>query len=132
MNDNSQGGPNVRCPTQKEKRGRPAAFPRSYMKLAKGEGIPIHLDFGHDLLALKTEPWARYDARGCFAHTHGRGDFLRQYYVLEIEAARKHGQSNIYYEAFFFVLSDMFNNADPAGWGKQTFEWGRRPCSAYR
>ena len=25
-----------------------------YMDWAKGEGVPIHLDFGHDLLALET------------------------------------------------------------------------------
>jgi hypothetical protein len=30
-----------------------------YMDWAKGEGIPIHLDFWHDLLALETGPRAR-------------------------------------------------------------------------
>ncbi len=28
-----------------------------YGEWAEGEGIPIHLDFGHDLLALETAPW---------------------------------------------------------------------------
>lgn len=46
-----------------------------YRDWAAGEGIPIHLDFGHDLIALETGPWDRYDARGCFAFTHGAGDF---------------------------------------------------------
>ena len=41
-----------------------------YKEWAQAEGIPIHLDFGHDLISLETGPWARYDARGCFAHTH--------------------------------------------------------------
>ena len=59
-----------------------------YMDWAKGEGVPIHLDFGHDLLALETGPWARYDARGCFAHTHGRGDFMTNY-VLEVAPGSK-------------------------------------------
>jgi hypothetical protein len=31
-----------------------------YINWAEGEGIPIHLDFGHDLLALETAPWDRY------------------------------------------------------------------------
>ena len=35
-----------------------------YKEWAAGEGIPMHLDFGHDLIALETGPWARYDARG--------------------------------------------------------------------
>ena len=38
-----------------------------YREWATGEGIPIHLDFGHDLIALETGPWERYGARGCFA-----------------------------------------------------------------
>ena len=39
-----------------------------YMDWANGEGIPVHLDFGHDLLALETKPWGLYDAKGCFAY----------------------------------------------------------------
>ena len=39
-----------------------------YMDWAKSEGIPLHLDFGHNLLALETDVWDRWDARGCFAH----------------------------------------------------------------
>src|SRR5690242_17588497 len=53
-----------------------------YNNWAAGEGIPIHVDFGLDLLALETKRWDRYDARGCFAHCHGRGDFMANY-VLE-------------------------------------------------
>ena len=30
-----------------------------YLTWAEGEGIPIHLDFGHDLLALEPGPWER-------------------------------------------------------------------------
>jgi hypothetical protein len=75
-----------------------------YMRWAEGEGIPIHLDFGHDLLAIETKPWDRYEARGCFAHTHGRGDFMANY-VLEIEAGKKTRPVKHLYEAFFFVLT---------------------------
>ena len=59
-----------------------------YMNWAKGENIPIHVDFGLDLLALETKPWDRYGARGCFAHCHGRGDFMANY-VLEVPAGSK-------------------------------------------
>ncbi len=52
-----------------------------YRDWAAGEGIPIHLDFGHDLLALETGRWDRYDARGCFAFTHGAGDFMSNYVI---------------------------------------------------
>ena len=56
-----------------------------YKEWATGEGIPMHLDFGHDLIALETGPWDRYDARGCFAFTHGAGDFMSNY-VIEVLA----------------------------------------------
>ena len=75
-----------------------------YMDWAKGEGVPIHLDFGHDLLALETGPWARYDARGCFAHTHGRGDFMTNY-VLAIAPGRKTRPVKHLYEMLVYTLS---------------------------
>src|SRR5262245_63985878 len=59
-----------------------------YRDWAQGEGIPIHLDFGHDLIALETGTWDRYDARGCFAFTHGAGDFMSNY-VIEVAPGRK-------------------------------------------
>ena len=105
-------------------------FVDPYMDWAKGEGIPIHLDFGHDLLALKTEKWERYGARGCFAHTHGRGDFVANY-VLEIEAGQKTRSVKHLYEAFFYVLSGSglttvwLPNGD-----KHTFEWGAKALFA--
>src|SRR5690348_17438568 len=37
-----------------------------YLDWAEAQGIPLHLDFGHDLLALETKPWGFYEARGCF------------------------------------------------------------------
>ncbi len=59
-----------------------------YKEWAQGEGIPIHLDFGHDLISLETGAWDRYDARGCFAFTHGAGDFMSNY-VIEVLPGRK-------------------------------------------
>ena len=101
-----------------------------YMRWAEGEGIPIHLDFGHDLLALETKPWARYDARGCFAHTHGRGDFMANY-VLEVPGGGKTRPIKHLYEAFFFVLQGHGSTTvwAPDG-GKRTFEWGPKALFA--
>ncbi len=95
-----------------------------YVNWAEGEGIPIHLDFGHDLLALETGPWDRYEARGCFAHTHGRGDFMTNY-VLEVPAGSKTRPIKHLYEAFFFVLSGTGSTTVWAPDGaSRTFEWG--------
>ncbi len=75
-----------------------------YRDWANGEGIPIHLDFGHDLIALETGPWARYDARGCFAFTHGAGDFMSNY-VLEVPKGSKTRPVKHLYEMFCYVLT---------------------------
>jgi hypothetical protein len=101
-----------------------------YMDWAKGEGVPIHLDFGHDLLALETGPWARYDARGCFAHTHGRGDFTTNY-VVEVPPSSKTRPVKHLYEVLVYTLSGYGSTVVwlPDG-RKQSFEWGPKAIFA--
>jgi mannose-6-phosphate isomerase-like protein (cupin superfamily) len=101
-----------------------------YRDWAEGEGIPIHLDFGHDLLALETGPWERYEAKGCFAHTHGMGDFMANY-VLEIDAGGRTRPVKHIYEAFFFVLSGHGSTLVTLPNGeKRSFEWGPKALFA--
>jgi mannose-6-phosphate isomerase-like protein (cupin superfamily) len=101
-----------------------------YKDWAEGEGIPIHLDFGHDLLALETGPWERYGARGCFAHTKGMGDFMSNY-VLEVEARKNTDVVRHLYEAFFFVLA---GHGSAVVWlpdgTQRTFEFGPKALFA--
>jgi uncharacterized RmlC-like cupin family protein len=101
-----------------------------YMDWAQGEGIPIHLDFGHDLLALETAPWDRFGARGCFAHTHGRGDFVGNY-VLEVEPGKKTAKIQHLYETIFYVLSGSGSTCVWLPTGEtRTFEWGPKALFA--
>jgi hypothetical protein len=101
-----------------------------YLNWANGEGIPVHLDFGHDLCALETGAWDRYDARGCFAHTHGRGDFMANY-VLEIATGAKTRPVKHLYEAFFYALEGYGSTLVwlPDG-STRTFEWGPKAMFA--
>lgn len=101
-----------------------------YASWAESEGIPVHLNFGHNLLELETSPWDRYDARGCFAHTHGRGDFMANY-VLEVEPTRVTRPIKHLYEAFFYVLSGFGSTIVwlPTG-DVRTFEWGPKALFA--
>ena len=101
-----------------------------YKDWAQGEGVPIHLDFGHDLLALETGTWDRYDAKGCFAHTHGMGDFMANY-VIEVLPGRKTAPVQHIYEAFFFVLSGYGSTVVWMPNGEtRTFEWGPKALFA--
>jgi hypothetical protein len=95
-----------------------------YLDWAESEGPAIYEDFGLDLLALETKPWPRFDARGAFAHVHGRGDFT-SCYVLEVPAGSKTRPVRHVYEAFFYGLSGRGSTTvwTPDG-EKHTFEWG--------
>jgi oxalate decarboxylase/phosphoglucose isomerase-like protein (cupin superfamily) len=101
-----------------------------YKDWAEGEGIPIHYDFGHDLIALETGPWERYDAYGCFAHTHGMGDFMTNY-VIEVRPTRKTRPVKHLYEAFFYVLTGHGSTSVWLPDGQvRTFEWGPKALFA--
>jgi oxalate decarboxylase/phosphoglucose isomerase-like protein (cupin superfamily) len=101
-----------------------------YLNWAEGEGVPVHLDFGHDLLALETGTWDRFDAKGCFAHTHGRGDFMANF-VLEVTAGAKTRPVKHLFEAFFYVLAGHGSTTVwmPDGEAR-TFEWGPKAVFA--
>jgi oxalate decarboxylase/phosphoglucose isomerase-like protein (cupin superfamily) len=101
-----------------------------YRDWAEAEGIPIHLDFGHNLLKLETGPWDRYDARGCFAHTHGAGDFMANY-VLEVEPGRKTRPVKHLYEVFCYVLAGHGSTKVWLPNGEtRVFEWGPKALFA--
>ena len=61
-----------------------------YSEWAAGEGcIPIHLDFGHDPIALSRPGLGTCHRRPrLFCLTHGAGDFMSNY-VIEVPAGRK-------------------------------------------
>lgn len=101
-----------------------------YKSWAEGEGIPVHLDFGHQLLGLKTGDWDRYEAKGCFAHTHGMGDFMANY-VLEVAPGQKTRPVQHIYESFFFVLEGYGSTVVwlPDG-TRRSFEWGPKALFA--
>lgn len=101
-----------------------------YKSWAEGEGIPVHLDFGHQLLGLKTGDWGRYEAKGCFAHTHGMGDFMANY-VLEVAPGQKTRPVQHIYESFFFVLEGYGSTVVwlPDG-TRRSFEWGPKALFA--
>lgn len=101
-----------------------------YRSWSENEGIPIHLDFGHNLLHLETGRWDRYDARGCFAHTHGAGDFMANY-VLEVEPGHKTRPVKHLYEVFCYVLAGHGSTRVWLPDGQtRVFEWGPKALFA--
>src|SRR5262245_37442899 len=96
----------------------------TYLDWAKNEGVPIHEDFGINLLAAKTAPWPRFGVNGAIIHVTGRGDFMTSF-LLEIPPGGKIIPQKHLFEASFYVL-DGHGAAlveSYAGDGHQ-FEWG--------
>jgi len=101
-----------------------------YKDWVEGEKIPVHLDFGHNLLELKTDLWELYEAKGCFAHTHGAGDFMSNY-VLEISPTSKTKPLKHLYEVFCYVLEGHGSTKIWLPSGEiRIFEWGPKALFA--
>ena len=67
-----------------------------YLDWVAAEGLPVHEDFGVDLLAAETAPWPRLGERcnGAFVHLKGRGDWMTVF-LLEIRRAGSRRRSSI-------------------------------------
>lgn len=100
----------------------------SYLEWTAKEGVPIHDDFGVDLMTADTGLWPRFGdgCKGAFIHLKGRGDWMSIFLFDILPGAKTAPQRHIYDE-IFFVLSGHGNMVvEMADGAKQTFEWGPR------
>jgi mannose-6-phosphate isomerase-like protein (cupin superfamily) len=101
-----------------------------YLEWLRREGIPVTEDFGVDLLAVPTAPWARCEAKGAAVHLKGRGDFLCMF-VLDIDAGKATTPQKHLYEEVFYVLDGRGSTTiETADGRKHSFEWGPRSLFA--
>jgi len=95
-----------------------------YREWIDGEGVPVHEDFGFDLLSLDVAPWARLGARGAYALVKGRGDFV-DVQLIELAPGGATAPQRHLYEAVVYVLSGRGSTSvDVAEDDRRTFEWG--------
>jgi mannose-6-phosphate isomerase-like protein (cupin superfamily) len=101
-----------------------------YLEWLQREGIPVTEDFGVDLLAVPTAPWARCDAKGAAVHLKGRGDYLCMF-VFDIEPAHATAPQRHLYEEVFYVLDGRGSTTiETADGRRHSFEWGPRSLFA--
>jgi len=93
-----------------------------YLEWVKSEGIPVHEDFGFDLLTLDVRPWARMGALGCYAHALGRGDFVNMY-VCEIPPGKETAPQKHMFEEVVYVLAGSGSTVVETPAGPISFEW---------
>ena len=101
-----------------------------YLDWAKNEGPPIVEGFSIDVLAVETKYWPRYDCKGAFLHTRGRGDYCTAY-ALDIEPGKKTAPIKHLYEFFVYVLEGHGSTViDLEDGTRHSFEWGPKSLFA--
>ncbi len=101
-----------------------------YLDWLKNEAIPVVEDFGVDLLAVETRPWARYGVNGAAVHLKGRGDFVSMF-VLDLAPGAASAPQCHLYEEVLYVLSGRGSTTIETAEGRtHSFEWGPRSLFA--
>jgi mannose-6-phosphate isomerase-like protein (cupin superfamily) len=103
-----------------------------YLEWARREGVPIHEDFGVDLLTAKTAPWPRLGdgCKAAFIHLKGRGDWMTVF-LLEIAPGGKSAPQQHLFDELFYVISGTGSVVvETPGGGKHAFEWSTRSLFA--
>lgn len=101
-----------------------------YGDWAAGEGVPVVEDFGVDLLAVETAPWARFGCNGAIVHLKGRGDFV-SIFVLELAPGARGAPQQHLFEEVIYVLAGRGNTVVETRDGRRhSFEWGPKSLFA--
>lgn len=101
-----------------------------YLEWVEREGIPLVEDFGVDLLAVETAPWARLGAAAAVVNLKGRGDFINVV-VVELPTSAATDPQRHLYEEVVYVLSGHGNTTVTSADGEaRSFEWGPKTLFA--
>ncbi len=103
-----------------------------YLDWAHREGLPIHEDFGVDLLTAETGSWPRLGegCGGAFIHLKGRGDWMTVF-LLELPPGGKSAPQRHLFDELFYVVSGTGSVVvEMPGGEPHAFEWGPRSLFA--
>lgn len=101
-----------------------------YLEWVEGEGVPVVEDFGIDLIAVETKPWARYDTNGAIVHLKGRGDFI-SIFIIDIQPGGKTSPQQHLFEEVVYVLEGHGSTTVKTQDGRtHSFEWGPKSLFA--
>jgi mannose-6-phosphate isomerase-like protein (cupin superfamily) len=95
-----------------------------YLEWCDGEGVPVVEEFGVDLLAAETKPWARFGCNGAIINLKGRGNFCSTF-LFELEPGGSTAPQRHLYEDTYYVLSGHGSTQLETADGRtHSFEWG--------
>lgn len=95
----------------------------SYRNWVRDEGIPLHEDFGVNLMEAEVRPWDRYGINGAVLNVAGRGDYLDSW-LFEIPPAASSVPQHHLFEAVVYVVSGQGSTTVTSSRGSRSFEWG--------
>jgi hypothetical protein len=95
-----------------------------YLDWAQGEGIPVHEDFGIDILAAETARWDRFDAKGAIIHSKGRGDFCATFALDIPPGGRTSPQRHLFEEVVYVLEGHGSTKVELPDGTQHAFEWG--------
>ncbi|MEE8516742.1 MAG: hypothetical protein V3T02_08910, partial [Alphaproteobacteria bacterium] len=101
-----------------------------YLEWAEAEGVPIHEDFGVDLIAAETSHWPRYDVDGAIIHLKGRGNFCSAFLFSLPPGAKTAPQRHIFDEVFYVLEGHGSTQIEMSDGTKHSFEWGPKSMFA--
>ena len=94
-----------------------------YLEWVEGEGVPVVENFGIDLIAVETKPWARFDLKG-------RGDFI-SIFIIDIQPSGKTSPQQHLFEEVVYVLEGHGSTTVETQDGQtHSFEWGPKSLFA--
>ena len=110
----------------------PKFLANPYLDWAQQEGVPIHVDFGVDMLTAETARWDRLGngCNGAFVHLKGSGEWATVF-LYEVPAAGSSAPQQHLFDETFYVLSGHGSMVvEMADGSRNSFEWGPRSLFA--
>jgi len=102
----------------------------SYLEWVQREGLPVVKDFGVDLLAVETAPWARLGAEAAFVNLKGRGDFINIVVIDLAPGGSTEPQKHLYEEVVYVLSGRGSTTIESADGTAHSFEWGPKSLFA--
>src|SRR6201997_4178342 len=94
-----------------------------YAAWAAQEGVPVIEDFGVDLLAVPTRPWARFAVEGAIVNLKGRGDFVSIFVLGMAAGAASAPQRHLFEEVVYVLCGHGSPTVETSDGRSHSFEW---------
>lgn len=101
-----------------------------YLEWVEREGVPVVEDFGVDLLAVETAPWACLGADAAVVNLKGRGDFINVIVIDVPPGGATEPQKHLFEEVVYVLSGRGSTTVETPDGRRHSFEWGPKSLFA--